>query len=76
MQTEESALYPRLRLEAGEPRPCEENGVRLDARRLGELRAGLPAFRAAEPRARAAAPPAAAPAGAVAVALVGAEVAL
>lgn len=35
---EESELYPRLR------RAVEENGVRLDARQLEALRAGLPAF--------------------------------
>ncbi|CAB3256513.1 unnamed protein product, partial [Arctia plantaginis] len=65
VQTEESALFPRqLRREA------QENGLRLDARHLAELRAGLPDFSAEvyEPRAP--------PPVAVAVAIVGAELPL
>ncbi|XP_075978181.1 metabotropic glutamate receptor 2-like [Anticarsia gemmatalis] len=64
VQTDDSALFPRLAR-------VEENGVRLDARRLAELRAGLPEFIAAEGEARAPPPPVA-----VAVAIVGAEIPL
>lgn len=65
MQTEETTLFPRLDVR----RPPNENGVQLDARRLAELRAGLPGFPA--PGEARAPPPLA-----VAVAVVGAQIPL
>lgn len=66
MQTDETALFPRLTR-----REHEGNGVRLDARRLVELRAGLPDFTGVDAREGLAPPPVA-----VAVAIVGAEIPL
>lgn len=44
MQTDDSALYPRLEGAVSGDVLCLADGVRLDARRLTDLRAGLPMF--------------------------------
>lgn len=57
MQTDETVLFPSLKgvLKDAPCKETEENGVRLDARGLSELRGGLPAFpRAPRPPAAAA----------------------
>lgn len=44
VQTDDSALYPRLDGAVSGDVPCLADGVRLDARRLTDVRAGLPVF--------------------------------
>ncbi|CAD0247129.1 unnamed protein product [Spodoptera exigua] len=72
VQTEESILFPKLASGVdGAQKEIEENGIVVDARRLAELRGGLPAFAPAEMRALHAPPPLA-----VAVAIVGGQIPL